>query len=149
LFSKIYLQFCRGIVLQSEKNKAEVINSSDINKESTEEKKKHFILSFEQACRWWRRDDLELKPRDIERVAQVLRQAGIKVYGMNVAGCLVCEPRPLGVREALSGDYCIPKPGAYHDYPDEEPGQVLQFLADSSVPICVRRPMIGWAEPDK
>ena len=135
--------------MESEKNKVEVISSSDINKKSAEEKKEHFILSFEQACRWWRRDDLELKPRDIERVAQILRQSGIEVYEVNIAGYLVCEPRPLGVREALTGEYCIPKPGAYRDYPDEETGQVLQFLADSNVSICARRPVIGWAEPDE
>ena len=136
--------------MESKQNEAEVIDDTDINKESIEEeKKKYFILSFDQACRWWVRDDLESKPKDIERVSRVLRQAEIEVYGMNVAGDLVCEPRPLGVREALSGEYRIPKPGAYRDYPDEEPGQVLQFLADNNVPISALKEMVGWAAPNE
>ncbi len=89
--------------------------------------KDRFELGYIFACHWWRRSDLELKPADIERVGEVLRDAGIEVYSISPAGWLTCEPRPLGVREALSGELVIPE--ITKDYPPEEPGKVLALLA--------------------
>jgi hypothetical protein len=66
---------------------------------------KEYILSYRTACQWWRRSDLGNKPKNMEQVAEVLRQAGIDVYSDTFAtdGWLVCEPRPFEIYEVLSG----------------------------------------------
>ena len=99
--------------------------------------KEEFLLTYEMACYWWRRPDLESKPASFERVAQVLREAGIEVYGIDSVGLLICEPRPVGIREALTSQFRMPKPGAYRGYPEEQPGQVLRILKNKGVPIAV------------
>ncbi|MBW8040450.1 MAG: hypothetical protein FVQ85_10660 [Planctomycetes bacterium] len=64
-----------------------------------------FILSYKMACEWWRRSDLQPKPKNMERVVEALRQAEIEIYSTNFSsdGWLVCEPRPDAIHEALSG----------------------------------------------
>jgi len=54
-------------------------------------------MSYDLACHWWRRSDLEAVPVNIKRVAEILYQAEIKVYEINPCRWLTCEPRPLGV----------------------------------------------------
>lgn len=95
--------------------------------------KTDFVLGFEYACYLWRRADLETVPCNIYRVAQILTDAGIHVYEVNPAGWLRCEPRPLGVREALTGEFTD------HylcgtDYPPEIPGLVLRKISEKSTP---------------
>lgn len=95
--------------------------------------KKRFELGFRLACYWWKRSDLEAQPTNIERVAEILTDAGIKVYEVRSSpgddSQLVCEPRPLGIREALTGELWVPVRTGCDDYPPEEPGSVLAFLA--------------------
>lgn len=96
--------------------------------------KTDFVLGFEYACYLWRRADLESAPCNIHRVAQILAEAGIQVFEVNPEGWLRCEPRPLGVREALTGEFtdhylCGP------DYPPEIPGLVLKKIADQGIPV--------------
>ncbi len=100
--------------------------------------KKDFVIGYTLACHWWRRSDLEPMPVDIERVAEVLRQAGIEVYEVSYAGWLACEPRPLDIREALTGELLTPRPANYYDeYPEQEPGRILRILADKGVPVAI------------
>lgn len=65
-----------------------------------------FILSYKRACKWWRKPDLGSQPENMEQVAEVLRRAGIEVYSTAFSddGCLVCEPRPAEICEALGGE---------------------------------------------
>ncbi len=93
-----------------------------------------FQISYDLACHWWKRSDLEAIPVDIKPVAEILYQAEIKVYEITDKG-LSCEPRPLGVREALTGQPWIPAQGVLDNYPPEEPGHVLRILADKGVPM--------------
>lgn len=105
-------------------------------------------LTYEVACKLWRRMDLEIQPRSIERVARVLREAEIKVYEINSSGWLLCEPRPLGIREALTGEFRIPKKKVF-DYTSEEPGEVLRLLADKGFPVKAIGPAVGWVDTDE
>lgn len=96
--------------------------------------KTEFVLGFEYACYLWRRADLESTPCNIYRVAQILAEAGIQVFEVNPEGWLRCEPRPLGVREALTGEYTD-----YYlcgmGYPPETPGLVLKKIAENGIPV--------------
>jgi hypothetical protein len=102
--------------------------------EINKKKRTEFKMSYDLACHWWKRSDLEAIPVDIKRVAEILYQAGIKVYEIADKG-LSCEPRPLGVREALTGQSWIPAQGTLDNYPPEELGGVLRILADKGVPV--------------
>lgn len=95
--------------------------------------KRTFDLSYDLACRWWRRHDLERKPESIERVAEVLEEAGIQVYEVFPAGWLSCEPRPCGVREALSGEVVHADFSCMGEFPIEEPGNIIKFLRNKSI----------------
>jgi len=88
-----------------------------------------FFLSRKRACQWWSRPDLEPKPENMERVAEVLRRAEIEVYSINYSW-LVCEPRPDGIYEALSGKTRNKKQEKSHGFKTEEPSQVLEILVD-------------------
>jgi hypothetical protein len=99
--------------------------------------KEKFKLSYDLACNWWRRSDLEAIPVNIERIAEILRHAEIEVYEVSLADWLTCEPRPLGVREALTGQLWVPVQGTHKDYPPEEPGRILKILADKGVPVTL------------
>jgi len=95
--------------------------------------KKEFVLGFQYACHLWRRTDLETRPLDIVRVAQVLTDAGIEVFEVNVeSSYLSCAPRPLAVREALTGEYTAGYISG-EEYPPEIPGAVLKLLAEKGV----------------
>jgi hypothetical protein len=95
--------------------------------------KKEFVIGFQYACHLWRRADLESRPHNIVRVAQILEEAGIEVFEINLeSGFLTCAPRPLAVREALTGeytaDYISPS-----EYPPETPGEVLKLLVQKGI----------------
>jgi hypothetical protein len=83
---------------------------------------------------WWR-PDLGLAPRNAEHVAKVLREAGIEVYKIS-GGWLECEPRPAGIREALTGRLAPPDWAAQFDCPPERQGSVLRLLAAKAIPVC-------------
>jgi hypothetical protein len=105
--------------------------------ESTKKMRTEFKLSYDLACHWWKRSDLEAVPVDAKRVAEILYQAEIKVYEISPGKWLSCEPRPLGVREALTGQLWIPKQGTLDNYPPEEAGHVLRILADKGVAVTL------------
>jgi hypothetical protein len=95
--------------------------------------KKEFVLGFQYACHLWRRMDLEPTPYNIMRVAQVLTEAGIEVFEVNfVSNFVSCAPRPLGVREALTGEYTADYITG-EGYPPEVPGAVLKLLAGKGI----------------
>lgn len=96
-----------------------------------------FKMSYDLACHWWKRSDLEAIPVDVKRVAEILYQAEIKVYEINPCRWLTCEPRPLGVREALTGQLWVPVQESNDGYPPEEPGRVLKILAEKGVPVTL------------
>jgi hypothetical protein len=95
--------------------------------------KKEFVLGFQYACHLWRRADLEARPFDIVRVAQVLTDAGIEVFEVNLeSNYLSCVPRPLAVREALTGEYTTNYISG-DEYPPEVPGEILKLLVENGV----------------
>lgn len=95
-----------------------------------------FNMSYDLACHWWKRSDLEAVPVNIERVAEILYQAEIKVYEIT-GKWLSCEPRPLGVRETLTGQLWVPVQRSNDGFPPEEPGRVLKILAEKGVPVTL------------
>jgi hypothetical protein len=97
--------------------------------------KEEFVLGFQYACHLWRRADLEPKPCNIVRVAQILEEAEIEVFEINLeSGYLSCAPRPLAVRESLTGEYTADYISG-NEYPPEIPGDVLKLLAQKSISI--------------
>ncbi|MBM4103536.1 MAG: hypothetical protein FJ263_05705 [Planctomycetes bacterium] len=95
--------------------------------------KREFVLGFQYACHLWRRTDLEARPFNIIRVAQVLTEAGIEVFEVDIeSSCLSCAPRPLAVREALTGEYTADYISG-KEYPSEIPGVVLKLLAEKGI----------------
>jgi hypothetical protein len=97
--------------------------------------KNEFVIGFQYACHLWSRTDLENRPHNIARVAQVLEEAGIEVFEINLeSGYVSCAPRPLGVREALTGEYTTDYISG-NDYPPETPGQVLELLVQKGILI--------------
>ncbi len=76
---------------------------------------------------------MEPKPYNIVRVAQVLAEAGIEVFEVNLeSNRLSCAPRPLAVREALTGEYTADYISG-EGYPPEIPGEVLKLLAQKGI----------------
>jgi hypothetical protein len=67
-------------------------------------------------------------------VAQVLREAGIEVYEVS-GGWLECEPRPVGIYEALTGKLAPADWVEQFNCPPEQTGQVLKLLADNGIPL--------------
>jgi hypothetical protein len=97
--------------------------------------KKEFVLGFQYACHLWRRADLEPRPYNIVRVAQILEEAEIEVFEINLeSGYLSCAPRPLAVREVLTGEYTADYITG-NEYPPETPGDVLKLLAQKNISI--------------
>ncbi len=95
--------------------------------------KKEFLIGFQYACHLWRRADLEPRPYNIVRVAQILEEAGIEVFEINLeSGFLSCAPRPLAVREALTGEYTADYISG-NEYPPETPGEVLKLLVQKGI----------------
>jgi hypothetical protein len=100
--------------------------------------KRSLELSYDLACRWWKRPDLEEKPENIYRVAGVLEEAGIEVYEVSPKGWLSCEPRPYGVREALSGEAIEFDTSCLGQFPNEQIGCVLQYLHEKGFSLCAQ-----------
>jgi hypothetical protein len=97
--------------------------------------KNEFVIGFQYACHLWRRTDLESRPYNIVRVAQVLEEVGIEVFEINLeSGYLSCAPRPLAVREALTGEFTADYISG-NDYPPETPGKVLELLVQKGVSV--------------
>ena len=88
-----------------------------------------YVLNLMTAIAWWCRPDLGPKPENAKRVAEVLREAGIKVYEVS-GGWLECEPRPVAIYEALTGKLADPDWVKKCNCPPEQPGRVLRILAD-------------------
>lgn len=95
--------------------------------------KTEFILDLGVACHLWWRPDLGSEPEHAEHVAQVLLDAGIRVHGVS-DGWLECEPRPVGIWEALTGRSAPPDWAKQFNCLPEQPGQVLKILADKGTP---------------
>jgi histidinol-phosphate phosphatase family protein len=116
---------------------AEKITSScraETSQQRYRTKEMGFILNLGVACELWWRTDLGAKPKHAKEVARVLREAEIKVYGVS-GGWLECEPRPVGIWEALTGRFASPDWAKQFNYPPEQPGQVLKLLADRGIPV--------------
>jgi len=94
-----------------------------------------FVLNLTVAHDLWRRPDLGHEPRSARHVADVLREAGIKVHQVS-GGWLECEPRPIGIYEALSGRLPPPDWARQFKCPPEEHGRVLRLLAEKGIPVC-------------
>lgn len=91
--------------------------------------KNTYELGFIYACYLWKRPDLEPMPADIHRVAEVLRQSGIEVYNvLEIDRIIVCQPRPVAVREALTGQPSKNSALFNEEYPPEHPGQTIRYL---------------------
>lgn len=95
---------------------------------------KPFLLNLMLAQDLWWRPDLGDAPRNAEHVARVLREAGIEVYEVS-GGWLECEPRPAGIREALTGRPAPADWAAQFDCPPERQGSVLRLLAAKAIPV--------------
>ena len=95
---------------------------------------KEYVLNLMTAIDWWHRPDLGPKPENTKRVAEVLREAGIKVYE-DSGGWLECEPRPAGIWEALTGELADIDWVKKFNCPPEQQGCVLRILADKG--ICI------------
>ena len=94
-----------------------------------------FVLNLTVAHDFWRRPDLGHGPRDAKHVADVLREAGIKVHQVS-GGWLECEPRPVGIYEALSGRLPPSDWARQFKCPPEKHGRVLRLLAEKGIPVC-------------
>jgi len=93
-----------------------------------------FTLNLMDACHLWWRSDLGREPQNAKRVAEVLREARIEVYKVQF-GWLECEPRPVGIWEALTGRSAPPDWAKQFNCLPEQPGQVLKILADKGIPV--------------
>lgn len=62
--------------------------------------KKRYLFGLGFAHSIWCRPDLEPKPANMERVAEVLQQAGIEVYEVR-HNWLACEPCPAGIWDSI------------------------------------------------
>jgi len=91
-----------------------------------------YVLDLGVAIDLWRRPDLGPKPESARRVAEVLGKVGIKVYEVS-GGWLECEPRPVGIWEALTGELADPNWVKKCNCPPEQPGLVLKILTDKGI----------------
>lgn len=94
-----------------------------------------FVLNLMVARDLWMRRDLGHASRDTRRVAEVLKEAGIGVHRV-CGGWLECEPRPVGIHEALSGRSASSDWIKQFNCPVEQPGRVLRLLAEKGIPVC-------------
>jgi len=120
-----------GIMEAAEKIISYQVETRQRRRKSTESR---LILNLGVACDLWWRPDLGQEPENAERVAVVLRQAGMKVHKVS-GGWLESEPRPAGVWEALTGRLAPPHWLKLFNYPPEQPGRVLKLLADKGIPL--------------
>lgn len=107
---------------------------SEIRARNSKRMETEFVLDLGVACALWWRPDLGHTPQSMGYVAQVLREAGIEVYEVS-GGWLECEPRPVGIYEALSGRLPPSDWAAQFNCPPEQTGQVLKLLADNGIPL--------------
>jgi len=121
----------KGIMEAAEKITSYQVESRQRRRKST---KSGLILNLGVACDLWWRPDLGPEPENAEQVAEVLRQAGMKVLEVSV-GWLESEPRPAGVWEALTGRLAPPHWLKLFNCPPEQPGRVLKLLADKGIPV--------------
>ena len=94
--------------------------------------KTEYVLELGVAIDLWCRPDLGPKPRNSEHVAEILREAAIEVHKIR-GGWLECEPRPVGIWEALTGNMADPNWVKECNCPPEQPGLVLKILADKGI----------------
>jgi len=97
-------------------------------------KEMRFILNLSVACDLWWRADLGSEPKHTAQVASVLREVGIKVYRV-FGGWLECEPRPVGIWEALTGELASHDWAKRFNCPPEQPGLVLKLLAGNGISV--------------
>ncbi len=119
------------------KEAAEKITSSYLYaspEQNSKQTETNFILNLGMACHLWWRHDLGREPKDTKQVAEVLRQAGIRVLEVH-GGWLACEPRPLGVWEALTGRLPPPDWAKQFDCQAEKAGLVLKLLVSRGIPV--------------
>jgi len=102
-----------------------------------------FVLNLTVAHDLWRRPDLGHEPRDAKHVAKILREAGIRVHLVS-GGWLECEPRPVGICEALSGKLPDSDWATQFNCPPEQPSRVLRLLVQKGIPVC--NPQISLLE---
>lgn len=94
-----------------------------------------FVLDLTIAHDLWWRADLGHAPQDTKHVAEVLREAGIKVLQIS-GGWLECAPRPVGIFEALTGKLAPSDWIEQFNCPPEQPGCVLIRLLEKGIPVC-------------
>jgi D-glycero-D-manno-heptose 1,7-bisphosphate phosphatase len=93
-----------------------------------------FILNLGVACDLWQRPDLGHEPEHAKQVAEVLQKVGIRVHKVS-GGWLECEPRPVGIWEALTSRLAEPNWAKQFNCPPERSGQVLKLLSDKGIPV--------------
>lgn len=93
-----------------------------------------FVLDLKIAHDLWWRPDLGSEPKNAGDVARVLREVGIKVYEVS-GGWLECEPRPVGIFEALTGKLAPADWVEQFNCPPEQSGWVLMILAEKGIPV--------------
>jgi len=96
--------------------------------------KTEFILNLGVACDLWQRPDLGHEPEHAKQVAEVLQKVGIRVHKVS-GGWLECEPRPVGIWEALTSRLAEPNWAKQFNCPPERSGQVLKLLSDKGIPV--------------
>ena len=94
-----------------------------------------FVLDLTIAHDLWWRADLGHAPRDTKHVAEVLREAGIKVLQIS-GGWLECAPHPVGIFEALTGKLAPSDWVEQFNCPPEQPGRVLKLLVEKGILVC-------------
>ena len=98
------------------------------------QKETKFVLDLKTAHDLWWRADLGHVPRDMKHVAEVLREAEIKVHKIS-GGWLECAPRPVGIFEALTGKLAPADWAKQFTCPLEQPGSVLKLLVERGIPV--------------
>ena len=125
-------EIAAGIMEAAEKITSSYLDASP--EQNSKQTETNFILNLRMACHLWWRHDLGREPKDTEQVAEVLREAGIRVLEVH-GGWLACEPRPLGVWEALTGRLPPPDWAKQFDCQAEKPGLVLKLLVRRGIPV--------------
>jgi len=106
----------------------------ELSQQKREQTKTKFVLNLGVACDLWQRPDLGHEPEHAKQVAEVVQKVGIRVHKVS-GGWLECEPRPVGIWEALTGRSAPPDWAKQFNCPPEQQGQVLKLLADKGIPV--------------
>ncbi|MGD2093480.1 MAG: HAD family hydrolase [Phycisphaerales bacterium] len=126
------VEVVEGIIEAAEKSTFFYL--SDVRARDSGRTETKFVLDLGVAGDLWQRPDLGNTPPTTGHIAQVLREAGVEVYGVS-GGWLECEPRPAGIWEALTGKLAPVEWVKQFNCPPEKPGSVLQMLANKRVPV--------------